>query len=340
MRVAIMGVGSLGTIFGAYISKAGKEIDLIDVNKEHVDALNKRGATVIGKVLFNVPVTALTPDQMEGIYDLVFYMTKQTYNETALKQLLPHLGRDSVVCTLQNGLPEPAVAEIVGKERTIGCTVGWGATWIGAGVSELTSDTAHMEFDVGSIDGPVTDKVKLAQEYLQLMCPVNILTNLMGIRWSKLLANSTFSGMSTVLGCTFGDVMDDPRALRCVQYIANEVIHVAQANGVNMELFAGFDLVKLLKFENKEERDRTAEHYPKIFGPHRALKASMLQDLEKGRKCEIDAINGVVCDFGRKVGIPTPANDKVVEIVKGIESGKYKYTFSNVEMFKSALPQD
>jgi 2-dehydropantoate 2-reductase len=330
-----MGVGSLGTIFGAYISKAGKQVDLIDVNQEHVNALNKRGATVIGKVLFNVPVKAMTPDQMEGIYDLVFYMTKQTYNETALKQLLPHLGPDSVVCTLQNGLPEPAVAEAVGKDRTLGCTVGWGATWIGAGVSELTSDPDHMEFDVGSIDGPITDKVRLAESYLKLMCPVNILTNLMGIRWSKLLANSTFSGMSTALGCTFGDVMDDPRSLRVVQYIANEVIHVAHANGVKMELFSGYDLEKVLVFENKEERDRTLAYYPKIFGPHRALKASMLQDLEKGRKCEIDAINGVVCDFGRKVGVPTPANDKVVEIVKGIEAGKYKYTFSNIEMFKS-----
>ncbi|SMC42283.1 ketopantoate reductase family protein [Papillibacter cinnamivorans] len=339
MRVAIMGVGSLGTILGAYISKAGRQIDLIDVNKEHVDALNKRGATVIGKVLFNVPVKALTPDQMTGTYDLVFYMTKQTYNETALAQLKPHLGPNSTVCTLQNGLPEPAVAEIVGKERTIGCTVGWGATWIGAGVSELTSDPAHMVFDVGSLDGKITDGVKLAQEYLQLMCPTHILTNLIGVRWSKLLVNSTFSGMSTVLGCTFGEVMDDPRSLRVVEYIANEVIHVAHADGVKLELFSGNNL-DLLAFENEKERDATVKYYPDFFGPHRLLKASMLQDLEKGRKCEIDAINGVVCTFGRKVGVPTPANDKVVEIVKGIEAGKNKYTFSNIEMFKSVLPMD
>ena len=78
MKVAIMGVGSLGTILGAYISKAGKEIDLIDVNQAHVDALNRRGATIIGTTLFNTPAKAITPDQMEGIYDLVFYMTKQT----------------------------------------------------------------------------------------------------------------------------------------------------------------------------------------------------------------------------------------------------------------------
>jgi hypothetical protein len=119
MRVAIMGAGSMGTILGAYIAKAGRQIDLIDVNKEHVDALNKKGATIIGTVNFNVPIKALTPDQMEGTYDLVFYMTKQTYNETALKQLLPHLHKDTVVCTTQNGLPEPAVAEVIGENAFI-----------------------------------------------------------------------------------------------------------------------------------------------------------------------------------------------------------------------------
>lgn len=340
MRVAIMGVGSLGTILGAYISKAGKEIDLIDVNQAHVDALNRRGATIIGTTLFNTPVKAITPDQMEGVYDLVFYMTKQTYNETALAQLKPHLSDTSVVCTLQNGLPEPAVAAALGEDRTIGCTVGWGATFIAPGVSELTSNPNNMEFDVGSISGEITEGVKLAQSYLQLMCPTNILTNLMGVRWTKLLTNATFSGMSAALGCTFGEVLDNPLALRCVAYIANESIDVAAGSNIKMEPIFGFHLDELLGFKDNAKRDATMAIYPKVWGPHRALKASMLQDLEKGRRCEIDAINGVVCDFGRKCGVPTPVNDKVVEIVHAIEDGKLKCDFSNLELFKSVVPQD
>lgn len=340
MKVAIMGVGSLGTILGAYISKAGKEIDLIDVNQAHVDALNRRGATIIGTTLFNTPAKAITPDQMEGIYDLVFYMTKQTYNDTALAQLKPHLDGHSVVCTLQNGLPEPAVAATLGENRTIGCTVGWGATWIAPGVSELTSNPNHMEFDVGSIDGTITDGVKLAHSYLELMCHTNILTNLMGVRWTKLLTNATFSGMSAALGCTFGEVLDDPFAMRCIAHIANETINVATAAGVKMEPIFGFHLDELLHFNNEEQRKATMDTYPKVWTPHRALKASMLQDLEKGRRCEIDAINGVVCSFGRKHGVPTPVNDKVSEIVHAAEDGKLKCEFSNLELFKPVVPQD
>ena len=80
-----------------------------------------------------VPVKAIMPAQMEGTYDLVIYLVKTTYNHVALPQIVPHLHEESIVLTLQNGLPEDAVAEYVGVKRTIGAAVGWGATWIGPG---------------------------------------------------------------------------------------------------------------------------------------------------------------------------------------------------------------
>ena len=106
MRAAIIGIGSLGTIVGALITKSGKPIDLVDSYQENIDALNRSGATITGAIDLNVPVSAYTPDQMTGEYDLVFLLTKQTNNRIVLPQLLPHLHRDSVVCTLQNGIPE------------------------------------------------------------------------------------------------------------------------------------------------------------------------------------------------------------------------------------------
>ena len=91
MRAAIMGAGSLGTVLGAYIAKAGKQIDLIDAYKDHVDALNNEGAHVTGTFDFTVPVHALMPEEMEGEYDLIIYMAKQTYNDTAIPQIKAHL---------------------------------------------------------------------------------------------------------------------------------------------------------------------------------------------------------------------------------------------------------
>lgn len=336
MSIALMGAGSLGTIIGALIASKGREITLIDANEEQVKALNEKGATITGTIeLENIPVKAILPEEMEGLYEIVFYLVKQTHNEVALKQLLPHLDDNSVVCTLQNGVPEDEVATIVGKERTMGCPVGWGATWIEPGVSMLTSQTDKMTFDLGELDGQITERAKKVAEILELVAPVEITTNLPGVRWTKLLVNATFSGMSAALGCTFGDILDNEKALTCVAHIANETIKVSRALGITLEPIQGHDL-NILAFATREEMEGMFPIYQAVWGPHRLLKASMLQDLEKGFKTEIDAINGYISNRGRNANAPTPVNDKVVEIVKAIEAGKMKHVFDNLEQF--ALP--
>jgi 2-dehydropantoate 2-reductase len=175
------------------------------------------------------------------------------------------------------------------------------------------------------------------KKILELMCPTTVLDNLIGVRWTKVLVNATFSGMSACLGCTFGDILDNKEALDCVKHIANECIKVGRAAGIKMEKMQGFDLGNLLGFTTKEEMDSKDPVYNGMWGPHRKLKASMLQDMEKGLRTEIDAINGIVCSFGRKHGITTPVNDQVVQIVKNIENGKLKYEFTNLKLFQ--LPE-
>lgn len=322
MRTAIMGAGSLGTIIGALMARGGKDIDLIDVNRQNVDALNSAGATITGFMEVNVPVRAITPDEMTGYYDLVFLLTKQTYNHEALNQLLPHLYQKSIVCTLQNGIPEESVASYVGRERTIGGAVGFGATWIGPGVSMLTSpaDTVkQFAFDIGEMDGSLNPRLERVKEILGLAGGCHILTNLMGIRWTKLLMNATFSGMSAALGCTFGDVLNDERAMVCVAHIADETIKVARASGYRLVKMQGVDF-EFLELKDSGDIPGKMDFYRKVWGPHGKLKASMLQDLEKGRKTEIDYINGMVCKKGREFGLPTPYDDMVVELVKEAEA--------------------
>lgn len=123
MRSAIYGAGSLGTVLGAYVTEAGGQIDLINRNKKHIEALRKNGATIKGTVDKNVKVKTLFPDEMEGKYDVIFLMTKQLYNEEVVNMLKDFLAKDGIICTLQNGIPEPLIASIVGQEHTMGCTV-------------------------------------------------------------------------------------------------------------------------------------------------------------------------------------------------------------------------
>ena len=339
MRTAILGAGALGIIIGALMTKNGKQVDLIDSYQENVDALNADGARVTGNLELHWPVTALTPQEMKGEYDLILLLTKQTANEMALPRLLPHLHPDSIVCTLQNGIPEDGVAAIIGRERTIGGAVGFGATWLRPGVSELTSTLEAVEkfaFEIGELDGVVRPRLETVKEILSAAGGTTILTNLMGIRWTKLLMNATFSGMSAALGCTFGNVLYDPKAMTCLAFIADECIKVSHAQGIRLARMQGEDM-ESFEFNDPAEIPSKMPLYKKIWGQHVELKASMLQDLEKGRDCEIEFINGIICRKGRETGITTPFNDKVVELVTEAQNRRGVNDFSYLSRFDELL---
>ncbi|MGI6177643.1 MAG: ketopantoate reductase family protein [Eubacterium sp.] len=340
MRIAIMGAGSIGTIFGAYVAKAGYDVVLIDAYPEHVKALNETGAHVVGKVDFVQKVHAILPTQMEGVYDLIFYMAKQTFNDTAIPQIAAHIDENSTVCVCQNGIPEYAVSEVIGPERVIGATVGWGATFRGPGCSELTTDTTRLNFGLGSFTGEVNDRVLKAKKVLESMGgTAEVSDNLIGARWTKLLMNATFSGLSTALGTTFGGVLDSDDAMMLILKDGKECLDAAAAAGVTLEPYDGYDFYTAFRMGNKKTNAESIALIRKIWAVHYNLTASMAQDILKGRKCEIFDINGVVCKTGDKYGVPTPINDKIVEIVSGIQDGKYKYDPANMKYFEEFLKQ-
>ena len=334
-NVAILGAGSLGTIIGACVSQNGGFCTLIDTNIEHVNALNTNGATVVGFMdIKNAPVKAITPDQMEGVYDLVIVLTKQLANKAALGHLLKFIDENSVVCTLQNGVPEEAVAEIVGHKRTCGGAVGWGATWVKPGVSSLNTKPEYMIYEIGNLENVIDHRVKRAEEFLNLAGKVTINTNLLGFRWAKLLMNSALSGMSAATGGTFGDVIDNDAAVACAANVANELMAVTDALGITLENIIPGKNFNDLRFSDAAGRQVSIAFLRDVYDVHRPSKASMLQDMEKGIACEIDHINGVVCENGRKAGIATPYNDAIVEIVKGFEAGTLPFpTMENLARF-------
>ena len=334
MRIAIYGAGSLGTILGAFISKAGVPIELINRNKAHIEALKAKGAQVVGTMNFHQPVVAYTPDEMNGTYDILFLMTKQQHNAEVVQMLKGFLAPDGVLVTFQNGLPEMQIAEVLGEERVLGCTVAWGATMQSPGVCELTSEPDALSFSLGAISTQRSKHFAKVKELLETMGTVEVEENFLGTRWSKLLINAAFSGMSAVLGCTFGEAAGPKESRRIVQALIKECIDVCQVGGIRIEPIQGKDIVKLLNYTNALKRVFSFFIIPIAIRKHAKLKASMLQDLEKGKLTEVDAINGAVSEYGRKVGFPTPMNDKVVEIIHRIERGELKPSFDNLRYFK------
>ena len=335
MRAAIYGAGSLGTILGAYITSKGGDIDLINHNVKHVQALNEKGAKIVGTVDFVQKVNAITDKQMTGKYDIIFLMTKQQGNSETVPFLKDYLEDDGVIVTLQNGLPEHQIADVVGEKRVIGCTVAWGATMLGPGVCELTSSPDSLTFSLGTIFSETPNHMEEVVSLLKMMGSVEIDRNFIGTRWSKLLINSAFSGMSAVLGCTFGEAAAKKDSRRVVQSLMKECIDVCYASGIKIEPVQGKDIVMLFDYHNPVKKALAFMLIPLAIRKHANLKASMLQDLEKGKKTEVDSINGSVSQQGRRVGVSTPCNDKVVEIVHRIEAGELLPGRENLSLFKA-----
>ena len=264
-------------------------------------------------------------------------MTKQLFNKEVVTSLKDFLADDGVIVTLQNGLPEPGIAEIVGSNRTVGCVVEWGATLSSPGVCTLTSDPASLSFHMGKMEGISDEQFKKVKDLLELMCPVYEEENLIGARWSKLLINATFSGLGTVVGGVFGDVSENKAAAKVAIRCMKECIDVGHAAGAEFAPVQGKNITALFYYKNAVKRAIATMLIPIAMKKHRNIEPSMLQDLKKGKPCEIDAINGIVCEWGRKNGVPTPINDKIVEIIKKCEAGELKPEAANIKLFDGLL---
>jgi 2-dehydropantoate 2-reductase len=333
MRIALVGAGAMGTIIGALVTKGGEDIVLVDVNEPHVAALNEKGAKIIGHMDLTVPVKAVTPDGMEGIYDLIIYLVKTTYDDKALPEIVPFIGDGSMVITLQNGVPEERVAEVVGRERTLGGAIGWGATFIGPGVSELTYEPVEMTYDIGEMDGSVSKRIEAVKAVLDKAGEAHISSNLAGTRWVKLMVNVSMSGLSTALDCTYGDILDDDKATIAALSIILETLKTAKALGIAMEPLKGVDPNVMVDVV-KESEENAVNVFRMIYERAREQVASMLQDVRRGIPCEVETLNGYLSKKSAEAGVVTPVNDKVAEIIRGIEDGKYPLSFDNLDMIE------
>ncbi|MEJ8553372.1 ketopantoate reductase family protein [Tepidibacter sp. Z1-5] len=313
MRTAMFGCGAMGTVMGAILNREGVKMDMIDIYEDHVNEMNAKGAKLIGSENFTQPVNALLPSQMEGIYDLIILLTKQTANQQAFEQISKHVDENSTILTLQNGFPEPYVANFFGEERTVGGTLLWGATFIEPGVSEVTEPLEKKEilFEIGRINGKVDDRVKMIAEILEKMGTTVITTELEKSRWNKVLYNSCMSGMSAALCCEFGRILDNEKGMKQIGRLAEEVVNVCKASGASFEDF----LEEIIASSEGDLQTRMIKFFSQGYANMRPAKASMLQDLEKNKMTEVEYINGYVTLMGRKHNVATPTHDLIVKMV-------------------------
>ncbi|HIU79590.1 MAG TPA: 2-dehydropantoate 2-reductase [Candidatus Coproplasma excrementipullorum] len=323
MRACIYGAGAMGTVLGAFIARAGRQIDLVTRNREHVAALKAGGAkiTFASGGGFTQQVSAFLPEEMSGGYDVIFLMTKQRDNARIVAGLLPFLNDGGAICTTQNGLPEPSVAEVAGEENTLGCAVSWGATYVGPGHAILTSSPDAMTFSLGSPFGQ-NAKTALVSPYLECAGRVEEESNFAGARWSKLIVNSAFSSLSAITSLTFGRIAGGLKSRALAQILLKEGIDAALANGVTLQKIQGHDLVKWLDYRGLFKRSLSYLIIPIAMKKHENLVSGMYYDLASGKKCDIDFISGVISRYAHKAGVSVPATDAVLAVASRIERGE------------------
>ncbi len=330
----IYGAGALGTVLGALLARAGEDVTLASRNEAHIQALRASGAEIRGTTALVQPVKAVLPKDIEGTFHQILLMTKQNDNPAVVTALKGHLREDGAICCLQNGVPEAELEKLLSPDQLLGGVVTWSATFLGPGVSELTSPEDSVCFTIGTPDGRQTPQLTRLKTVLEKAGKVTVTHRLLDQRWSKLLINASVSAVASSLGLCCGGVTEDPMIQPVSLRVMKECIRVGHRAGIQFLPVNGQDLCRELYFRSRRELEEACQKMPEMFRSIAPSRSSILQDLQKGRRTEIRALNGLVCRLGKDYGIPTPYNQRVVWIIEQIERGKLPWARENLSYYQ------
>jgi len=322
-----MGAGGIGGIVAATLMEVGSAVTAVSTNEQIRAAVDKAGFRVTDDGEERTVRGWVSPGP-EGKYDLAILATQPPNVEDAARTALPHLMEDARVVVLQNGLCEDRVGAIVGPEKVVGGIVAWGASMPEPGRYERT---AAGGFQLGRMDGAIDSDLRRIGELLEAIGPVTLTKNLRGARWSKLALNCAVSAMGTIAGEKLGPLVRQRRYRRLALEVMTEAVLVAKAEGVTLEKVSG---TLDLEWIALTESDRNATASVALTAKHalilavglryRRMRSSMLAAIERGRTPAIDFINGEIVKLGKKHGISTPFNARIVDTVWDIAKGKQK----------------
>ncbi len=318
-RVLVVGAGAIGGVTAARLATAGVDLTVLDANAEHVAIMREPGLRLndLGHERV-VPLRAYaSAADLPGQYDYALVFTKAQAIEPALRPLVE---RGLVDCYVPfgNGLVQDRVAAVVGSDRMVVGIVEWGATNLGPGHVARTTDAP---FVVGERDGRPSARVNdLAAELIKAG-DVRVSDNIEGQIWAKLVLNSTFSGLGTVAGRTFAEMVAEPGAPDLCLAVWTEGCDVAAAKDVELDEVAHMQPSRLI-VRVPEDHTPALEALDELMARLGPTKASMLQDLERGAPTEVDVINGGLVTQAEQLGVPAPLNAAIARIIRECENGE------------------
>ncbi len=342
MRIGIVGAGAIGCVVGGLLTRAGGDVTLMDQWPEHVERMKRDGLRLSGTCGDHViPVKALHLHEMQRIttpFDAVFVAVKSYDTEWATALGIAYLARpDGVVVDFQNGVNDERVAAVAGRERTLGCVI-----LIACGMYEpghaVRTDAGSAGFKIGELDGRDTPRARALADVLGAVAPTTVTTNLMGERWSKLAINCMANPIAGLSGLGTAEIRVEPAPRRLAVFLGAEVIRVGRARGFEIEPIWGIAPQRFLDAVEgrglaEVEADLGRDAKSRVGG-----RPSLLQDVMRGRRTEIDYLNGYVVAEGRKAGVPTPVNAAVVELYRRHGVGALRPDPKHLEPLLALVP--
>ena len=321
----IEGIGGIGGVMAARLIQAGYTPTLVTHNPAITEAINRDGLRLIApggseEIIPAQAVTTLDEAAESGPFDTAYLIMKADGVVAAARQTVPLLTPKGYVVTFQNGIVEDAVAEAIGADRVVSGIIGWGGTMHAPGVYEQTSPG---QTHIGELDGRLSDRVRALSAVLEAVTPVIISRNIRGALWSKLAINCTINSPGVITGQTLGEMLRDRHVRRLFLHIYREVVDTATAHGIRLERVAANPHLLYLPPDAGPLTVLLKDLITRFVGyKYRRIKSSSLQSLERGRKTEIDYLNGYVVAQAQAVGLDVPVNAALVRMVKEIEAGE------------------
>ena len=338
-KIVIVGAGAVGGYAGAHMVQAGEDVTFIDPWPEHVEHMKKHGLRVThvrDVPEFTVPVRALHVTDAQQLakekpVDIAFVCMKSYDTAWATMMIRQYLAADGYVVSLQNCMNEETIAGVVGWGKTMGCI----ASSITVNLPEpghihrgaAKGGAAHTVFRTGEVHGRITDRAKEICKLVAYADSAKVTNNLWGERWSKLVANVMQNGLSACTGLPGVQIVKSEPLRRFSTRLGSEAIRVGQALGYQLEEVlhlapetiakAGEGDAAAIEIADAQRLKDTA----RVSGEQRP---SMGQDMMKGRRTEIEFLNGYVVREGEKAGMTCRANAALTDIVKRVEKGELK----------------
>ena len=309
-----MGAGAIGSVVGGFLKKSGQDVTLLG-RPAHIEAIRRDGLRISGiwgeHCIRDIPVASQT-EELKPPFEIVLITVKAYDTESAASQAEPLMATDSLMVSFQNGLGNmESIAKVAGAMRTGGARVIFGAELEDYGSVKVTvyAEPVMIAPFVRSPQSSEKEKIEwLVQALNGAGVPSAYTDDVTPFLWAKVFYNAPLNPLSALLRSSYGELADNPFTKPLMDQVIFEAFQVAQKKGVALPWKSCKEFLEVF--------------YHKLIPPTAAHHASMLRDIERGKRTEIDAINGMVCRYAEELGMKTPVNESLVKLIKFLESRK------------------